>query len=96
MRRRSKKIEYQEKVVLWFEIESAKKKTHYYPKSQEYVELIIEGILNKKNINTDKLCLGGKKEGVYRFLSSLIVNYYYRDVCINDITNVFEDDLDFK
>jgi hypothetical protein len=52
-------------------------------------------MLKKKNITTEKIFLGGEKESLYRFLSALVENYHYREVYMDDNTELYECDPDF-
>jgi hypothetical protein len=95
MQKRIRNTKKQDKVVFWMRIDNDNSQTTYYPESQEYVESIIESMLKKKNVDTDKVFLGGEKECLYRFISALVENYHYREVYMNDDTELYEDDPDF-
>jgi hypothetical protein len=95
MKTRIRKPKYQEKVVFWVDIESKNLESTYYPESQQYVEEFIGSMLKKKNITTEKIFIGGEKESLYRFLSALVENYHYREVYMDDNTELYEDDPDF-
>jgi len=95
MKTRIRKPKYQEKVVFSVEIENENLESAYYPESEEYVEAFIGSMLKKRNMTTEKIFLGGEKESLYRFLSALVENYHYREVYMNDDTELYEDDPDF-
>ncbi len=95
MKTRIRKPKYQEKVVFSVEIENENLESTYYPESEEYVEAFIGSMLKKRNLTTEKIFLGGEKESLYRFLSALVENYHYREVYMNDDTELYEDDPDF-
>ena len=95
MKTRIRKPKYQEKVVFWVDIENENLESNYYPESQEYVESFIGSMLKKKNLTTEKIFLGGEKSSLYRFLSALVENYHYREVYMDDNTELYEGDPDF-
>ena len=95
MKTRIRKPKFQEKVVFSVEIENENLESTYYPESEEYVEAFIGSMLKKRNLTTEKIFLGGEKESLYRFLSALVENYHYREVYMNDDTELYEDDSDF-
>ena len=95
MKTRIRKPKFQEKVVFSVEIENENLESTYYPESEEYVEAFIGSMLKKRNLTTEKIFLGGEKESLYRFLSALVENYHYREVYMNDDTELYEDDPDF-
>ena len=95
MKTRIRKPKFQEKVVFSVEIENENLESTYYPESEEYVEAFIGSMLKKRNMTTEKIFLGGEKESLYRFLSALVENYHYREVYMNDDTELYEDDPDF-
>ena len=95
MKTRIRKPKYQEKVVFSIEIENENLESTYYPESEEYVEAFIGSMLKKRNLTTEKIFLGGEKESLYRFLSALVENYHYREVYMEDITELYEGDPDF-
>ena len=95
MKTRIRKPKFQEKVVFSVEIENENLVSTYYPESEEYVEAFIGSMLKKRNLTTEKIFLGGEKSSLYRFLSALVENYHYREVYMNDDTELYEDDPDF-
>ena len=95
MKTRIRKPKFQEKVVFSVEIENENLESTYYPESEEYVEAFIGSMLKKRNLTTEKIFLGGEKESLYRFLSALVENYHYREVYMNDDTELYNDDPDF-
>ena len=95
MKTRIRKPKFQEKVVFSVEIENENLESTYYPESEEYVEAFIGSMLKKRNLTTEKIFLGGEKESLYRFLSALVENYHYREVYMNDDTELYEGDPDF-
>ena len=86
---------FQEKVVFSVDIENENLESTYYPESEEYVEAFIGSMLKKRNLTTEKIFLGGEKESLYRFLSALVENYHYREVYMDDNTEIYEGDPDF-
>jgi len=95
MKTRIRKPKFQEKVVFSVEIENENLESTYYPESEEYVEAFIGSMLKKRNLTTEKIFLGGEKESLYRFLSALVENYHYREVYMDDNTELYEGDPDF-
>jgi hypothetical protein len=95
MKTRIRKPKFQEKVVFSVEIENENFESTYYPESEEYVEAFIGSMLKKRNLTTEKIFLGGEKESLYRFLSALVENYHYREVYMDDNTELYEGDPDF-
>jgi hypothetical protein len=95
MKTRMRKPKFQEKVVFSVEIENENLESTYYPESEEYVEAFIGSMLKKRNMTTEKIFLGGEKESLYRFLSALVENYHYREVYMDDNTELYEGDPDF-
>jgi hypothetical protein len=95
MKTRIRKPKFQEKVVFSVEIENENLESTYYPESEEYVEAFIGSMLKKRNLTTEKIFLGGEKECLYRFLSALVENYHYREVYMDDNTELYEGDPDF-
>ena len=95
MKTRIRKPKFQEKVVFSVEIENENLESTYYPESEEYVEAFIGSMLKKRNLTTEKIFLGGEKSSLYRFLSALVEIYHYREVYMNDDTELYEDDPDF-
>ena len=95
MKTRIRKPKFQEKVVFSVEIENENLESTYYPESEEYVEAFIGSMLKKRNMTTEKIFLGGEKLSLYRFLSALVENYHYREVYMNDDTELYEGDPDF-
>jgi hypothetical protein len=95
MKTRIRKPKFQEKVVFSVEIENENLESTYYPESEEYVEAFIGSMLKKRNLTTEKIFLGGEKESLYRFLSALVENYHYREVYMDDNTEIYEGDPDF-
>ena len=96
MKTRIRKPKFQEKVVFSVEIENENLESTYYPESEEYVEAFIGSMLKKRNLTTEKIFLGGEKESLYRFLSALVENYHYREVYMDDNTELYEGDPDFE
>jgi Ribonuclease G/E len=96
MQQEVKRPEHQDKVVFIIDtnIKQEEKSTH--PQSYEYVEAVLNRVLRKNHISTEKLFIGGKKENIVRFLSTLIENYNYDDLLIVDDTDMYKDDADFE
>ena len=87
---------HQDKVVFIIDTKRNQEEKSTNPQSYEYVEAVLNRVLRKNNISTEKLFIGGKKENFVRFLSTLIENYNYDDLLINDGTDIYKDDTDFE
>lgn len=87
---------YQDKVVFIIDTKRNQEEKSTNPQSYEYVEEVLNRVLRKNKIITEKLFIGGKKENIVWFLSSLIENYNYDDLLINDGTDIYKDDTDFE
>ena len=96
MPRKSKTSKHQDKVVFWIEINSESDNPKQMSEAYSYVKSIIDSMLKKKKVDTDRLFIGGEKHSLYVFISSLIENFKYKDVYIEDFTELFERDIDFK
>ena len=96
MQQEVKKPEHQDKVVFIIDTKRNKEEKSNYPQSYEYVEAVLNRVLRKNNISTEKLFIGGKKENIVWFLSTLIENYNYDDLLINNGTDMYKDDADFE
>lgn len=96
MKQEIMKPEHQDKVVFIIDTNRNQEEKSIYPQSYEYVEAVLNRVLRKNHISTDKLFIGGKKENIVWFLSSLIENYNYDDLLINDGTDIYKDDTDFE
>ena len=96
MQQEVKKQEHQDKVVLIIDTKRNQEGKSFYPQSYEYVEAVLNRVLRKNNISTEKLFIGGKKENIVWFLSTLIENYNYDDLIINDGTDIYKDDTEFE
>ena len=86
----------QDKVVFIIDTKRNQEEKSTNPQSYEYVEAVLNRVLRKNNISTEKLFIGGKKENIVWFLSTLIENYNYDDFLINDGTDMYKDDTDFE
>lgn len=86
----------QDKVVFIIDTKRNQEEKSTNPQSYEYVEAVLNRVLRKNNISTEKLFIGGKKENIVWFLSTLIENYNYDDLLINDGTDIYKDDTDFE
>ncbi len=87
---------HQDKVVFIIDTERNQEEKSIYPQSYEYVEAVLNRVLRKNHISTEKLFIGGKKENIIRFLSTLIENYNYDDLLIVDDTDMYKHDADFE
>ena len=96
MPRKSRTPKHQDKVVFWVEIKSEYDNSKQMSEAYTYVKSIIDSMLKKKKIDSDRLFIGGEKHSLYVFLSSLIENFKYKDVHIEDFTDLFERDIDFE
>jgi hypothetical protein len=96
MQQEAKKPEHQDKVVFIIDTKRNQEEKSIYPQSYEYVEAVLNRVLRKNNISAEKLFIGGKKENIVWFLSTLIENYNYDDLLINDGTDMYKDDADFE
>ena len=90
------KLVHQDKVVFIIDTKRNQEEKSTNPQSYEYAEAVLNRILRKNNISAEKLFIGGKKENIVWFLSSLIENYNYNDFLINDGTDMYKDDADFE
>jgi Ribonuclease G/E len=96
MQQEVKKPVHQDKVVFIIDTNRNQEEKSIYPQSYEYVEAVLNSVLRKNNISTEKLFIGGKKENIVRFLSTLIENYNYDDLLMVDDTGMYKDDADFE
>lgn len=96
MLKRTKSPKSQDKVVFIIDTKRNQEEKSIYPQSYEYVEAVLNRVLRKNNISTEKLFIGGEKENIIRFISTLIENYNYDDLLINDGTDIYKDDTDFE
>jgi hypothetical protein len=96
MQQEFKKPAYQDKVVFIIDTNKNQEQKSIYPQSYEYVEAVLNRVLRKNHVSTEKLFIGGKKENIVRFLSTLIENYNYDDLLIIDDTDMYKDDADFE
>ena len=96
MQQEVKKPEHQDKVVFIIDTNRNQEEKSIYPQSYEYVEAVLNRVLRKNNISTEKLFIGGKKENIVWFLSSLIENYNYDYLLILDDADMYKDDTDFE
>lgn len=87
---------HQDKVVFIIDTKRNQEEKSIYPQSYEYVEAVLNRVLRKNSISTEKLFIGGKKENIVWFLSTLIENYNYDDLLIVDDTDKYKDDTDFE
>ena len=87
---------HQDKVVFIIDTERNQEEKSIYPQSYEYVEAVLNNVLRKNHISTEKLFIGGKKENIVRFLSTLIENYNFDDLLLADYTEAYKDDADFQ
>ncbi len=96
MQQEVKKPVHQDKVVFIIDTNRNQEEKSIYLQSYEYVEAVLNSVLRKNNISTEKLFIGGKKENIVRFLSTLIENYNYDDLLMVDNTGMYKDDADFE
>ena len=53
-------------------------------------------MLKKENINSNMVFIGGKKDALILTIASLLDNYKYKDLNIENYSEIFEDDVDFE
>ena len=87
---------HQDKVVFIIDAKRNQEEKSTNPQSYEYVEAVLNRVLRKNHISTEKIFIGGKKENIVWFLSTLIENYNYDDLLINDGTDMYKDDTNFE
>ena len=87
---------HQDKVVFIIDTKRNQEEKSTNPQSYEYVEAVLNRVLRKNHISTEKIFIGGKKENIVWFLSTLIENYNYDDLLINDGTDMYKDDTNFE
>ncbi len=95
MQQEVKKPVHQDKVVFIIDTNRNQEEKSTNPQSYDYVEAVLNIVLRKNHVSTEKLFIGGKKENIVRFLSTLIENYNYDDLLIADDTDMYKDDADF-
>jgi hypothetical protein len=95
MSRRNRKYRYQDKIVIGLTSSENYLKNIKTLESHDYASNIIETILTKKNVITNRVFIGGDKEDLKAFLSNIIWNFQLSDIYIDDDSEYYVDDPDF-
>lgn len=96
MKTRIRKPKFQEKVVFWVNKKVDTLYSDSISESFEFVENFINIMLKKENINSNMVFIGGKKDALILTIASLLDNYKYKDLNIENYSEIFEDDVDFE
>ncbi len=94
-KRNKKRIRYQEKVVFVLDASSQNRST---PKSEDtynYVRCMIDMMLRKSNVATGTVFVGGSTRDLCMWISGILEFYQFKDIEIQDITYLLDEDSDF-
>jgi hypothetical protein len=95
MASRIKRPQYKDKMVIRLSTNDYYRDRIKDIESYDYISTIIEKILIKNNVMTNRVFIGGDKEDLLAFLSNIIYNFQLSDIYIDDDSEYYVDDSDF-
>ena len=90
-----KNIIQKDRVVFVFKEDSQNRNTKFSTSTTNYVTKMIDIMLSKQGVASEKIFIGGSKLQLELFISGIIEYYHYKEVEILDISDEFLDDPDF-
>ena len=90
-----KNIIQKDRVVFVFKEDSQNRNTKFSTSTTNYVTKMIDIMLSKQGVASEKIFIGGSKLQLELFISGILEFYHYKEVEILDISDEFLDDPDF-
>ena len=90
-----KNIIQKDRVVFVFKEDSQNRNTKFSTSTTNYVTKMIDIMLSKQGVASEKIFIGGSKLQLELFISGILEFYHYKEVEILDISDEFLDDSDF-
>ncbi len=90
-----RKLTHQDKVVFVLDANSQNRNS---PKSEEtykYVRSMIEVMLRKSNVTTDRVFVGGGTRDLCMWVGAILEFYQFKEIDIKDNTFLYRNDVDF-
>jgi hypothetical protein len=94
-KRNKKRIRHQEKVVFVLDANSQNRNTKKSEDTYNYVRCMIDMMLRKSNVATGTVFVGGSTRDFCMWISGIIEFYQFKDIEIQDITYLLDEDPDF-
>jgi len=95
-RRNRSKIRHQDKVVFVLNANSQNRNTPKSEKTYYYVKSMIEVMLRKSNITTDRVFIGGGIRDLCMWVGAILEFYQFKEIEIKDNTFKYKNDSDFN
>jgi len=95
-RRNRSKIRHQDKVVFVLDSNSQKRNTPKSEETYDYVRSMIEVMLSKSNVTTDRVFIGGGIRDLCMWVGALLEFYQLKEIEIKDNTFKYKNDSDFN
>jgi hypothetical protein len=94
---RRNRVRYNEKVVFWIDTRAQiHDKIDNTSNSYKYVRSLVNIMLKKKNVKSNRIFFGGEFHDIVSFIAGIVECYQYRDVNIENYTELYEHDIDFN
>ena len=84
-----------DRVVFVLKEDSQNRNTNSSTSTTKYVTKMIDIMLSKQGVTSEKIFIGGSKLQLELFISGILEFYHYKEVEILDISDEFLDDPDF-
>ncbi len=94
-RRNRSKIRHQDKVVFVLDANSQNRNTPKSEETYDYVRSMIEVMLRKSNVTTDRVFIGGGIRDLCMWVSAILEFYQFKEIDIKDNTFLYRNDVDF-
>jgi hypothetical protein len=94
-RKNRSKVSYQDKVVFVLNANSQNRNTPKSEETYEYVRSMIEVMLRKSNVTTDRVFVGGGIRDICMWVGAIFEFYQFKEIEIKDNTFKYKNDADF-
>jgi len=95
-RKNRSKVRYQDKVVFVLNANSQNRNTPKSEETYEYVRSMIEVMLRKSNVTTDRVFVGGGIRDICMWVGAIFEFYQFKEIEIKDNTFKYKNDSDFN
>jgi len=95
-RKNRSKVRYQDKVVFVLNANSQNRNTPKSEETYEYVRSMIEVMLRKSNVTTDRVFVGGGIRDLCMWVGAILEFYQFKEIEVKDNTFKYKNDTDFN